>query len=75
MEEPTGIADSPIVAMKNWDDEKQKWLGVICQVRRDENGKEFIQIYDVKSADTQVEIDDWARNSIATEPWNKAGPQ
>ncbi len=68
--EVVGLAESEIVGMKHWDDAKRRWHGVICQVRRDDEGKEFIQVYDVGAAATQVEIEDWIKNSIATEPWN-----
>ena len=62
-------AISEIVGMKNWDDAKQRWIGVICQIMADENGKEFVQVYDVASAETQTEIDDLIKKSIATKPW------
>lgn len=69
--EVVGVAESEIIGMKHWDDAKRCWHGVVCQVRRDDAGKEFIQVYDVGAAETQIEIDDWIRNSLATEPWNK----
>lgn len=69
-DEVKGTAVSEIVGMKNWSDEKQEWHGVICQVRNDA-GKDFIQIYDVGRGKTQVEIDDWIRDSLATRPWEK----
>jgi hypothetical protein len=62
-------AVSKIVGMKNWDDEKQCWVAVICQIMLDDKGKEFIQVYDVERARTQIEIDDWIRYAIATKPW------
>lgn len=65
-----GTARSEVVGMKNWSDEKQRWHGVICQVRVDGDGEEFVQVYDVGSAETQVEIEDWLRDSIATRPWD-----
>jgi len=71
VDEVTGTAESDILGMKNWSDEKQCWMGVICQIRKDESGNEFIQIYDVKSAELQVQIDDWIKESIATKPWEK----
>lgn len=71
-EEITGTAASEIVGMKNWDDKKRRWCGVICQVRLDDAGKEFVQVYDVMSAETQVEIDDSIKQSIATRPWEKS---
>jgi hypothetical protein len=64
-----GEAITEIVGMKHWNDEKQCWDGVVCQARR-KDGKEFVLVYDVGSAETQVEIDDFLRHSIATEPWN-----
>jgi len=64
-----GHAESEIFGMKNWNDAKQRWDGVICQVRRDDAGKEFIQIYDVGTAETQVEIDDWIKETLILRPW------
>lgn len=58
-----------IVAMKDWDDGKQRWIGTVCQAFRYPDGTEGIVVYDVGSAETQVEIDDWARHSIKTRPW------
>lgn len=64
-----GTAESEILGMKNWNDKKQRWDAVICQVRKDDDGKEFVQIYDVGHAETQVEVEDWIRNCLATKPW------
>lgn len=58
-----------VVAMKDWNDEKQCWIGTVCQAFRYPDGTEGIVVYDVGSAETQVEIDDWARHSIRTKPW------
>ena len=68
-DEIKGTAETDIVGMKNWNDEKQRWDGVICQVRRDDNGKEFIQIYDVGTAETQVGINDWIKETLIMRPW------
>lgn len=66
-----GEALTGVICMKNWDDEKQCWVGIVCQAFRALDGKEGIVVYDVGTADTQVEIDDWGVNSIATRPWEK----
>lgn len=60
-----------IVGMKDWNDEEQCWIGTVCQAFRYPDGTEGIVVYDVGRAETQVEIDDWARNSIATRPWDR----
>jgi hypothetical protein len=60
-----------IVAMKAWNDEKQCWIGTVCQAFRYLDGTEGIVVYDVGRAETQVEIDDWARESLATKPWQR----
>jgi hypothetical protein len=58
-----------VVAMKDWNDEKQYWIATVCQAFRYADGTEGIVVYDVGHAETQVEIDDWTRNSLATKPW------
>lgn len=65
---------TPIVAMKDWNDEKQRWIGTICQAFRYPDGTEGIVVYDVESAETQVEIDDWARESMRDKPWDTTPP-
>jgi hypothetical protein len=60
-----------IVAMKDWNDLKQCWIGTVCQVFRYSDGTEGIVVYDVGRAETQVEIDDWARLSLETKPWER----
>ncbi len=60
-----------IVAMKYWNDTKQRWIGTVCQAFRYKDGAEGIVVYDVGSAETQVEIDDWARRSMAEKPWER----
>jgi hypothetical protein len=64
---------SEIVGMKNWDDQKRCWIGVICQIMRGDDGKKFVHVYDCERAETQVEIDDLIRKSIETRPWE--GPR
>lgn len=59
---------SDFVGVKNWDDAKRRWIGVICRIEI-EAGKEVVKVYDVGDAGTQVEIDDWIADSIATKPW------
>lgn len=61
-----------IVAMKDWQDARQQWVVVICQVFENPDGRQGIVIYDVGSAETQVEADDWARETIAAKPWERA---
>ena len=58
-----------IVGIRNWNDKKQRWDGVVCQVMKDHKGREFVEVYDVLSADTKVEIDDLIAQSIRTKPW------
>ena len=70
---PELMPASDIIGMKNWDDEKQCWIGVICQVMV-VDGKESVHVYDVERAETQVEIDDWIKEAIATKPWLNAKP-
>jgi hypothetical protein len=65
MATPTG----EIVGVKNWSDERQCWVVAICQVTREADGSEKVYLLDIECADTQVEIDDWIRQSIATRPW------
>lgn len=62
-----------IIGVKNWNDEKQCWIGVICQVMKDSAGKEIIVVMDIETAGTQVEIDDAIRRSLETRPWEKEG--
>jgi len=62
---------SDFVGMKNWDDKKQCWIGVVCRVMKNNVGKEFIEVADVVDAKTQVEIDDLIAESIATKPWER----
>lgn len=57
-----------IVAMKDWNDQKQCWIGTVCQAFRYAVGTEGILVYDVGSAETQVEIDDWAKDSMTRKP-------
>jgi hypothetical protein len=68
------VSVSELVGMKNWDDEKQCWIGVICQIVQGADGKESIHVFDVERADTQVEIDDWIVGAIKTKPWEKNAP-
>lgn len=63
---------SDIVGIKNWDDSRQCWIGVICQVMKDKAGKESVQVYDVLTAETQVEIDDLIADSVIDRPWEKS---
>lgn len=60
-----------IVAMKDWNDGKQCWIGTVCQAFRYADGTEGIVVYDVGRADTQVEIDDWARTSLRDKLWER----
>ncbi len=59
-----------LVCIKNWDDERQRWVGVVCQVLV-VNGEQGIVVHDINTAETQVEIDDWGKETIATRPWEK----
>ena len=70
---PGSKPKSPLVGMKNWSDEKQSWHGVVCRVMEDASGKEFVAVFDIGSAATQVEIDDWIKESIRDKPWEKRG--
>lgn len=64
---------SDYIGMKNWSDEKQCWVGVVCRIELDDKGEERITVYDVGTAETQVQIGDWIKNSIATRPWEIDG--
>lgn len=72
---PAAEPVTPIVCMKKWLDDKQRWMGVVCQAVKNPNGEEGIIVYDVNTAETQVEIDDWADDSIATKPWERGVEQ
>ena len=61
-----------IVAMKVWNDKKRCWIGTICQAFKYSDGTEGIVVYDVGRAETQIEIDDWACDSLETKPWEKS---
>ncbi len=37
----------PIVGMKNWNKKKKRWDGVVCQIVKDDAGKEGILVLDV----------------------------
>ncbi len=61
------------LGIKNWDDKKQCWIGVVCRIEVDDKGEEGIVVADVGSAQTQVEIDDWIGKSLAEKPWERLG--
>jgi len=61
-----------IMGMKNWDDETQRWIGIVCQVDEDNVA---ITVLDVMFAETQVEIDNKLKESITTKPWTRGGDE
>lgn len=71
-DKPVAKVLTGVVAMKDWNEQKQCWIGTVCQAFLYLDGTEGIVVYDVGHAETQVEIDDWGRNSIATKPWEKS---
>lgn len=60
---------TPIVGMVNWNDRKNRWDGVVCQVVKDSKGKESILVLDVMHAETEDELSQLLEQSIATRPW------
>lgn len=60
---------SPIVGMKQWNEEKKRWIGVVCQIVVDGDGKEGIMILDVMAAEHEVDLDEKIDKSIETKPW------
>lgn len=60
---------SDIVGIKNWNQRKKRWDGVVCQVVKDHAGKESILVLDVMTAKTEDELSEALQKSIATKPW------
>jgi hypothetical protein len=65
-------APPKIVGVKNWDAERQCWIGAVCQVAREDDGSENVCLLDFECADSEIAIDDWITQSIATRPWEAA---
>lgn len=63
---------SELTGVKNWDDSKQRWIGVVVQIIERADGQECLLVYDVMSAETQVEIDDKLREAIFLKPWESS---
>lgn len=59
----------PIVGMKNWNKKKKRWDGVVCQIVKDDAGKEGILVLDVMSAEHEIDLSEKIAESIATKPW------
>jgi hypothetical protein len=54
------------VGMKNWDNERQRWIGTIVEANEETCE---ITVLDVDSAATQVEIDDWIKRALKEKRW------
>lgn len=60
---------SPIVGMINWNKKKKRWDGVVCQIVKDEAGKESILVLDVMTSDDETDLEAQLAKSIETKPW------
>lgn len=65
---------TPTVAMKNWNEKKRRWDGVICQAFRYPDGSEGIVVYDVGTAKTESELDVWAEGALEARAWEAKEP-
>jgi hypothetical protein len=59
------------VALKTWNDEHQCWVGIITMALVNKDGEEQLLMLDFGSAETQVEIDDWADEAMFMKRWEK----
>jgi hypothetical protein len=64
-----------ILAMKDWNAAKRKWIGTICQAVRYEDGTEGIVVLDVMSAKTEEALDEELHLSMVLRPWLKDAEQ
>jgi len=62
-----------ILAMKDWNAAKRKWIGTICQAVRYEDGTKGIIVLDVMSAKTEQALDDELHLSMVLRPLAQGG--
>jgi hypothetical protein len=62
-------ATSSILGVKNFDKKTKRWIGVVCQIVADGDGKESIMVLDCMAADHEIDLDTKLEESIRDKPW------
>lgn len=60
-----------VVGMKNWNEKKRRWDGVICQAVKYDDDSEGIVIFDVMCQRTEKRLDEEIEVSLTAKPWLK----